>query len=64
MAEKILEADMVKYTIPEVDLKKDDVYIKIPIYYGVDDDDNIILDIHSMNEEFYFWIKKLTEQYE
>jgi len=27
-------------------------YIQIPIYYGVDDDDTITLDLESMKEEF------------
>lgn len=32
--------------------QKIDGYIKIPIYYGIDDDDTIMLDIESIKEEF------------
>ena len=27
-------------------------FVKIPIYYGIDDDDNIMIDMESMMDEF------------
>lgn len=38
-------------TMDEVELMCDG-YIQIPIYYGIDDYDNIVLDVESIKEEF------------
>lgn len=38
-------------TMDEAELMCDG-YIQIPIYYGIDDYDNIVLDVESIKEEF------------